>query len=131
MNLLDEILRNYDLEYYGKGKHKVGIEKALLLVKEEKAFILDVRTREEVEMVKFGFAVNIPLNEIPDRLHEIPRDKTIAIFCVSGTRSSTVALYLQGKGYTDVKIIPESHSQITESIKPGSVLKYIKEAKDE
>ena len=36
MNLLDEILRNYDLEYYGKGKHKVGIEKALLLVKEAK-----------------------------------------------------------------------------------------------
>lgn len=123
MNRFDELLRSFDLEYLGTGQHKISIDKAMKLAREGEAFILDVRTREEVELISFNFATNIPTNEIPDRLNEIPKDKIIAILCVSGTRATMVSMFLQVNGFENVKIIPESHSEITGKIKPGTVLK--------
>ena len=126
MNEFNALLKSFDLNYFGTAQHKMGIEKAMALAIEEKAFILDVRTNEEVALVKFGFATHIPTHEIPDRLSEIPRDKTIAILCVSGTRATMISMYLQVNGYENVKIVPESHSEIVALIKPGSVFKGFK-----
>jgi len=119
----DDLIRSYDLEYFGTGSHKMGMDKAMTLADQGSCHILDVRTREEADTVRFGFAVHIPLNEIPDRLEEIPQDKTIAVYCVSGTRSTMAAVYLMTKGYKDVKIIPENHSEIAGMVTPGFVLK--------
>ena len=71
MESFDDLLRKFDLEYFGNGKHKISFEKMMELNKENKAFILDVRTKEENECIKLGFANNIPVNEIPDRINEI------------------------------------------------------------
>lgn len=52
-----------------------------------KLFILDVR--EEVERQQ-GFikdSVHIPLSQLRARLSELPRDKTIVVYCQSGQRS--------------------------------------------
>lgn len=123
MENLDNILRNYDLEYLGNGKHKITFEKMMELKKKDKALILDVRSKEENELVNFNFASNIPINEIPDRKEEIPLDKTIVIFCTSTTRATFVSLYLQLNGYKDVKILAENISEIASHFKPGYALK--------
>jgi rhodanese-related sulfurtransferase len=125
MEKFDDFLRGLDLNYFGSGKHKITFEKTMSLKKENKAFILDVRTREELEYVKFEFAKNIPTDEIPDRLFEIPKDKTIIIFCSSATRATIVSVYLQLAGYSDVKILTESVSEIAGFFKPGYVLKNL------
>ncbi len=121
----DELLRNYDLKYFGSGNHKISFDKTMELLKKEKVFILDVRTSEENEIVKFEFAHNIPTCEIPDRMNEIPVDQTIVIFCTSATRATIVSVYLQLKGYSDVKILMDSIGEIAGSLKPGYVLKNI------
>lgn len=126
METFDELLRSFDLEYFGNGKHKVGFEKAYEEARNGNLTLLDVRTNEEVEQVRFGFALNIPLNEVPDRMNEIPKDKPVAVYCVSGTRAAFASVYLQVNGYENVRIIPESHSDITNMFKPGSVLKNLK-----
>lgn len=125
MSKFDELLRSFDLEYFGNGKHKIEFEKAYKQAKSGDLILLDVRTKEETEQVRFDFAKNIPTHEIPDRLDEIPKDKSIAIFCVSGTRAAIVSVYLQVNGYKDVRIITESHSEIANKFKPGSVLKNL------
>ncbi|MBK5252455.1 MAG: rhodanese-like domain-containing protein [Peptostreptococcaceae bacterium] len=122
MEKFDEMMRNFDLDYFGNGRHKMPFDKAIALQRSGEAFILDVRTRPENELIFFGFATNIPTNEIPDRLDEIPMDKTVAIFCTSGNRATIVYAYLLNKGYKDVKVIANSISDIAGTFKPGYVL---------
>jgi rhodanese-related sulfurtransferase len=49
-------------------------------------------------------AVNIPLGQLRDRLDELPRDKTINVFCRSGQRSYYATRVLLQNGF-DVKNI--------------------------
>jgi rhodanese-related sulfurtransferase len=46
--------------------------------------------------------IHIPMDELQDRLAEIPRNKKIAIICLKGKRSPLVARYLMGKGFMHV-----------------------------
>ena len=42
------------------------------------------------------------MNEIPERLNELPVDRDIVVMCHSGGRSGRVAAYLRQSGYTSV-----------------------------
>jgi|LGOV01.1.fsa_nt_gb rhodanese-related sulfurtransferase len=123
MEKFDDLLREFDLDYFGNGKHKISFEKMMELKKENKVFILDVRTKEESDCIKVAIANNIPTNEIPDRMNEIPKDKTVVVFCASATRATIIYVYLQLHGYNDVKILLDSISEIAGFFKPGYVLK--------
>jgi len=46
-------------------------------------FLLDVRTPDEFSLFSLPGAVNIPLDELRDRLSELPKDKMIYTFCAS------------------------------------------------
>jgi len=116
-------LKNFDLEFFGSGKHKISVEKALELLRDNKTIIVDVRTKEEVSHVRFDFALNIPISDMPDRLAEIPEDKTVIVFCSSVVRAAIVYTYLRLKGYSDVKILTAGLSEIVGCLKPGYVLK--------
>jgi rhodanese-related sulfurtransferase/DNA-binding transcriptional ArsR family regulator len=50
-----------------------------LLAKE--AVLLDVRPRQEFESGHLLGAINIPIDELPDRLAELPRDRQIIAYC--------------------------------------------------
>ena len=63
--------------------------------------IIDVR--EDYELEETGTlkgAIHIPMDEIPDRLKEIPKDREIYVLCRSGVRSYNVAKYLEERGYS-------------------------------
>ncbi|MEE8482105.1 MAG: FAD-dependent oxidoreductase, partial [Acidiferrobacterales bacterium] len=47
----------------------------------DNVFVLDVRTPEEYELGAIHNSTNIPLEELRDRLDEIPKDKQILIYC--------------------------------------------------
>ncbi len=68
------------------------------------ALMVDVRNRQEVEVVNFDVPnyLNIPLNELEVRLHEIPKDKEIVMVCRSGERSLKTTYYLMNAGYQNV-----------------------------
>jgi NADPH-dependent 2,4-dienoyl-CoA reductase/sulfur reductase-like enzyme/rhodanese-related sulfurtransferase len=51
------------------------------------ATILDVRTTAEFAAEHFEGAVNIPLNELRERVDELPRDGEILVYCRQGHRS--------------------------------------------
>ena len=58
--------------------------------------ILDVRTDKEAKQKPaFENSVNIPLQDLSDRLSEIPTDKPILVHCASGYRSATASSILQ------------------------------------
>ncbi len=53
------------------------------------AFLLDVRTQEEWDQYHAIGATLIPLDQLPNRLNELPKDKQIVVICHSGNRSTT------------------------------------------
>ena len=65
--------------------------------------ILDVRTKEELtgELPKIESAINIPLQELQDRIDELEpyKNKEIAVICRSGRRSSQAYDILKKQGY--------------------------------
>lgn len=67
-------------------------------------FLLDVREPfewEEANLAHMG-AVLVPLREVPERLHEIPRGRPVVVYCRSGGRSMEAAAFLADQGYEDV-----------------------------
>ncbi len=62
-------------------------------------FLLDVRSPGEVEGGGIPGAINIPVDQIRARLDELPRDKTIHIFCAVGIRGYIASRILRQKGF--------------------------------
>ncbi len=64
--------------------------------------MIDVRTSLEAANGMIKGAVNIPFEEIRERLGEIPMDKKIVIYCAVGARGYFVSRILLQNGYKDV-----------------------------
>jgi len=69
------------------------------LFKEGKIVLLDIRMDFETAIWNFPIAINIPANEVPDRLDELPKDKLIIVGCPTVNRSITVSAYLKIQGF--------------------------------
>ena len=69
---------------------------------ESGAIIVDVRTPEEFRDGAYPGAKNIPLAELGSRLGEIPKDKPVVVYCLSGARSSSAARAMKQAGFADV-----------------------------
>jgi rhodanese-related sulfurtransferase len=61
--------------------------------------LLDVREPDEREVAWIEPSLHIPMNDVPTRLAEIPKDKKLILYCHHGSRSMMVAGYLHGAGY--------------------------------
>lgn len=126
---MEQVLEKLTLEFFGKGKHKIEPEKLLQL---EDACLLDVRSKEEAGAVSINMKCipnlecrNIPVNEIPARIQEIPQGKPIGIFCPANVRSAIVYAFLLSKGFSSVFIVEGGYAALTDAIKPGKILKMI------
>ena len=128
---MDQELKKMTLEFFGSGQHKIAPEKLFNL---DDAVFLDVRTVKEVDTLTFGLkhhrnidVLNIPLDQLPGRTGEIPRDKPIAIFCSTVIRSAIAYAFLLEKGFGEARILEGGYSAMIEVLKPGNVLKVIQD----
>lgn len=64
--------------------------------------LVDVRTPEKHQAFNIGGKL-IPLDELPDHLDELERDKLVVTYCTSGGRSMNALMYLMSVGFTRVK----------------------------
>ena len=69
------------------------------MVDEENAFLLDVRRSDEFASGSVAGAKNIPLQALASRLDELPKDRKLVVFCLSGGRSGRALSLLQGAGF--------------------------------
>ena len=68
-----------------------------------RATLVDVRTREEHATAHVPGSLNIPLDELPSRLADLPNN-TIHVLCGSGKRSSQAARILTDRGCQTVNV---------------------------
>jgi len=64
--------------------------------------LIDVRTPEEFASGHIQGAIDIPVEELSDRLSEVPHDIPIVVYCRTGNRSATAAQILVKAGYVPV-----------------------------
>ncbi len=66
------------------------------------AVFVDVRSQAEFASGNALGSINIPLNELPSRLAELPKDRDVVVFCASGSRSGMAKMMLKTKGFQKV-----------------------------
>ncbi|MFQ5433715.1 MAG: rhodanese-like domain-containing protein [Anaerolineae bacterium] len=64
--------------------------------------LIDVREQWEFDEGHIPGVTLIPLGEVPNRLHEIPTDKTVVVTCRSGNRSGQAVEFLRANGFDNV-----------------------------
>ncbi len=64
--------------------------------------VFDVREQTEYDAGHIPGVKLIPLGQLPSRVAEIPKDKTIIVTCRSGNRSGQAADFLRKQGYSNV-----------------------------
>ncbi len=88
-----------DFNYEIRADMKANSKQLIKLIDEKKAVLVDIRFTEEVKVWQMNFGLHIPLNELPKRYKELPKDKIIVTACPHKDRSSLAMAYLRTKGY--------------------------------
>lgn len=67
------------------------------------ATVIDVRSPWEYDGAHVAGSINIPLNEIPERIDEIRAlHRPLVFCCASGNRSGQATAYLERLGFSEV-----------------------------
>ena len=61
--------------------------------------LLDVRESWEVELCAIEGSLYIPLGQLPDRVGDLPRDRTMVVICHHGMRSAHATAWLRRAGF--------------------------------
>ncbi|MCD8529132.1 MAG: rhodanese-like domain-containing protein [Chitinophagales bacterium] len=73
------------------------------IINQASTTIVDVRTPGEFMSGHVANAINIPLNEVPDRMEEFKAlSKPVVVCCLSGGRSGQAAAFLKANGLDEV-----------------------------
>ena len=125
MKRVDAAYRAMDFEFFGKGRHQVSLPEFL---KQGGGVIVDFRSGREaavlpIRIEKAARTINVPLDELPDRLKEIPADVPVGLFCSADTRSAMALAYLRSHGYENARILAGGYSSLVEELKPGKLFK--------
>ena len=107
-------LRSFD--YQDRKDMKIKPPELKKLYLEGKVQIIDIRFSEEQALWGINFATNMPLNEIPDRLSELDKDKIIVAVCPHYDRAAIARHYLTLQGY-NAKYLVGGLIQLSEALR--------------
>ena len=75
------------------------------MLKNNEVILVDVREPYEVEICNIKGSLYIPMNEIPQNIDQLDKEKRYAVMCHSGVRSLYVSNYLNSLGYSTLNVI--------------------------
>jgi rhodanese-related sulfurtransferase len=75
-------------------------EVAVLLHRDDPPLLIDVREPWERCIAAIPDSVHVPMGQIPARMHELPKDRDIVLYCHHGARSMQVGMWLHRQGYS-------------------------------
>jgi rhodanese-related sulfurtransferase len=120
----DGFLAKFD--YDTRADMKIGSKRLLTLLAEKKAVLVDIRFPEETKAWKMGFGLLIPLNELPKRLKELPKDKIIVTACPHKDRSAIAMAYLRTKGY-DARYLTDGLIGLAENLRGDEAREFMED----
>lgn len=93
-----------DNSNFKSSKALFTVDEVYKLSNDKNIAFIDVRSANEVkeESYKISNITNIPLDNLEDRIKEIPRDKQVILLCESGNRSQKAYNVLKEKGFINM-----------------------------
>ncbi len=108
---MKNLLREFTPEFLAANRYKLSAAEAL---ERSEAVLLDVRSADEEDCMsiaedlahypEIGY-LHVPMNELPDRLDELPTDRKILVFCRTTNRSAMVYAFLRTQGFDRVRLV--------------------------
>ena len=83
---------------------EVEVLKLKKMLDNNEVILLDVREPYEVEICHVKGSLFIPMNEIPQKLEQLDKEKNYAVMCHSGVRSLHVSNYLNSQGFSAMNV---------------------------
>ena len=121
--VLEDYIKNYN--YDSRLEMKTSSKTLLDLVEDDKAVLVDIRFKEEQEAWGPSFALKIPLNELPSRLNELPKDKIIVTACPHKDRAIIAMTYLRSKGIP-ARYLTDGLIGLAENLRGDDALYFLK-----
>ncbi|MEW6358793.1 MAG: DsrE/DsrF/DrsH-like family protein [Planctomycetota bacterium] len=72
-------------------------------LKRKGAVFLDVRTKDEFELGHISDAMHIPVDDLRNRISDVPKDRPLVVYCGSGLRAYNACRALMLSGFADVR----------------------------
>ena len=123
-NDLEEYIKTFD--YEERTSMKIKMVEMLNLVEDGKAQVIDIRFKEEFEVWNLGFTKNIPLNELPNRIHELDKSKLIITACPHNDRANIARLYLKQKGF-NVRYLSDGLLKAVDYLRGDNAKEFLQE----
>lgn len=121
---MDRFLESFD--YETRADMKIDSKRLLPLLASGSAILVDIRFPEETAAWKMGFGRFIPLNQLPSRLKELPRDRLIVTACPHKDRSAIAMAYLRSKGY-DARYLSDGLTGLAEALRGDAAKEFMEE----
>lgn len=115
--------------YASRIEMKASSEQLIDWLEDGKAVLVDIRFAEEQQAWGTGFGLKIPLNELPKRLAELPKDKIIVTACPHKDRATIAMVYLRTQGF-DARYLSDGLLGLMENLR-GDEAKYFMELIEE
>lgn len=97
--------RSYQNRYRGGMNYKlIPFESAKDMIEKNDVLLVDVRTANEYDLMHIKNAINIPVNEIEQRIFQVESTHPLMVYCSSGARSKTAIQILNNLGYNNIYI---------------------------
>ena len=119
----DTYLKGFD--YQERQDMKIQMPELFELYAKGEAQVIDIRFHEEYEAWHIGFGDHIPLNELPDRLDEIDKNKTIVTMCPHYDRAEIARLFLKLKGY-NARYLNDGMLKVVDYLRGDKARDYMK-----
>ena len=89
-----------------------------LAAEKKGVMLIDTRTPEEFAFGSIAGAVNIPLDDLRERLSEVPVDRPVVLFCAVGLRGYLAQRILMGRGYRNVRNLIGGYKTYSTALAP-------------
>jgi rhodanese-related sulfurtransferase len=122
-NNLAGYIANFD--YASRREMKISSKKLIDLLEDGKAVLVDIRFKEEQQIWGPSFALSIPLNELPERLNELPKGKIIVTACPHKDRAIIAMTYLRSKGIK-ARYLTDGLIGLAENLRGDDALYFLK-----
>lgn len=119
---IEQYIKSFDLQE--RENMKIKNVEMLNMLEENEAILLDIRFKEEVESWSFTFAKHIPLNELPSRLNELPKNKLIITACPHNDRANLARIYLNLKGF-NAKYLSDGLLKTADYLRGDNAVEFI------
>lgn len=97
--------RGYQNRYRGNMNYKlISFESAKDMIEKNDVLLIDVRTANEYDLMHIKNAINIPVNEIEQKIFQVDSTHPLMVYCSSGARSKTAIQILNNLGYNNIYI---------------------------